>query len=156
MTDDDRFFTVGYRDFPATHLPAHDGVGHGNMCRSTRASNCSFFENWTSTRDRMTWEIEVATSGYTCPPASVGSTIELSFRGNQVQGQVTAAHDPLLRGGEHDRVPRFGESYVKDFKPLRLGTLSLEKGRGELTLRAVEILNEQVMDVRYVMLTLKE
>ena len=30
---------------------------------------------------------------------------------------------------EHDRVPREGESFVKDFRPLRLGVVELSKGR---------------------------
>jgi len=45
---------------------------------------------------------------------------------------------------------------VKDFKPLRLGTLSLNEGRGQLTVRAVHIPDKQVMDVRYVALTLQK
>jgi hypothetical protein len=57
-----------------------------------------------------------------------------------------------LRGGEHDRVPR-GESYVKDFKVLKLGTMRLEEGTGDLTLRALEIPGSQVMDFRLLMFT---
>ena len=103
----------------------------------------------------------MATSGdyeavvyYTCPKDDVGSTVELSFRGSRARGKVTQAHDPPLVGAEFDRVDRGGESYVKDFRPLRLGTLRLEKGRGELALRALEVPGAQVMDVRAVMLTL--
>ncbi len=69
---------------------------------------------------------------------------------------MTEAHDPPLHGAEHDRVPRAGESLVKDFKPLRLGVLSLEKGRGLLTLRALEVPGKKVIDVRAVMLTLQQ
>ena len=57
-------------------------------------------------------------------------------------------------GEKDDRVPR-GESYVKDFRPLRLGAIALSKGRGKLSLRAVEIAGKQVADVRYVALTLR-
>ena len=46
-----------------------------------------------------------------------------------------------------------GESDVKDFKPLRLGTINLKKGRGQLTLRTLDIPGKQVMDVRLMMLT---
>jgi hypothetical protein len=53
-------------------------------------------------------------------------------------------------------VPRDGESFVKDFKSLNLGVLSLEKGRGLLTLRAVEVSGKQVMEVRAVLLTLQK
>jgi hypothetical protein len=163
LTDDDRPFPVGYREFSVTHLPARDGVPHGNVQRSARAPNCSYFTNWTSTDDRITWDVQVANSGryevvvyYTCPAAGVGSTFELRFGDSCIRGQVTEAHDPPLYGMEQDRAPRGSESYVKDFKPLRLGEVELKKGRGELTLQALDIPSRQVMDVRYVVLTLRE
>ena len=127
-------FTVGYPQFPITQLPARDGVPHGNVQRSANAPNCSYFKNWTSTNDSITWDIEVATAGkyeaviyYTCPAADIGSTIELSFQGSRLQAKVSEANDPPLRGAENDRVPRQGESYVKDFKPLRLGDLRTDQ-----------------------------
>jgi len=163
LRDDNRPFPVGYPQFPITQLPARDGVPHGSVQRSAKAPNCSFFRNWTSTNDSITWDIEVATAGkydaviyYTCPAADTGSTIELSFQRSRLQGKVSEAHDPPLRGAENDRVPRKGESYVKDFKPLPLGTIELESRRGPLTLRALAIPGKQVMDVRAVFLTLKK
>jgi arylsulfatase A-like enzyme len=161
LTNDDRPFPVGYREFPTATLPARDGVPHGNVKRSARAPNCSFFTNWKTTGDRITWDIEVATSGkyeavlyYTCPKANVGATVELSFQDSQLRTRVTEAHDPPLRGKENDRTERGSESYVKDFKPLRLGVFSLNRGRGPLTLRAVEVPGAGVVDVRLVQLTL--
>lgn len=163
LNDDNRPFTVGYRQFPPTQLPARDGVPHGGVKRSANAPNCSYFKNWASPEDRITWDIEVATGGkyeaviyYTCPTADTGSTIELSFLGRRLQGKVSEANDSPLRGAENDRVPRQGESYVKDFKPLRLGVLDLSKGRGPLTLRALSVSGKYVMDVRSVFLTLVE
>lgn len=109
----------------------------------------------------MSWDIEVAHSSeyeaeiyYTCRAGDTGSTVELSFRGSRVRGKITEAHDPPLVGAEADRVPR-EESYVKDFRPLRLGTIALEKGRGKLVLWAPEVVGEQVGDIRYVALTLR-
>jgi arylsulfatase A-like enzyme len=158
---DDRPFPVGYTEFPTTPLPARDGVPHGNVQRSGNAPNCSFFTNWLNKEDKITWDIEVATGGnyeaaiyYTCPEKDVGSTVELRFNGSRVQGKVTEAHDPPLKGAEFDRVERAGESYVKDFKLLAIGTFRLQKGRGELTLQALDVPGRQVMDVRAVMLTL--
>jgi hypothetical protein len=160
---DDRPFPVGYRAFPTTHLPARDGVPHGNIRRSATAPNCSFFTGWTSTEDRITWDVEVATRGryevvlyYTCATADVGSSLELGFNGARLIGKVLEPHDPPLRGAEHERVPRQGESYVKDFKPLRLGELELSKGRGLLELRAVDVPGKRVIDLRMVSLTLME
>ena len=60
---------------------------------------------------------------------------------------VSAAHDPPIQGAEHDRTLRM-ESYVKDFKPLKLGTIELEKGVGELSLQATQIPGRQVMEFR--------
>ncbi len=159
---DDRPFPVGYRQFPMTPLPARDGVPRGNVRRSAGAPNCSYFVNWTSPDDRMTWDIEVHTTGdydvaiyYTCPPADAGSTIELSFQGSRVQGKVAPAWDPPLITGQ-DTIPRpAGESTMKEFRPLNLGTMHLERGRGLLTLRAPTVTGKQVMDVRLITLTLK-
>jgi hypothetical protein len=129
--------------------------------RSAPAPNCSFFQNWTSPDDSITWDVEVATAGryeavvlYTCPQADAGSTVELSLNGSRTSAKVAEPHDPPLAGAEIDRVSREGESYVKDFKPLRLGELTLQPGRGSLTLRALDVPGKQVMDVRGVILTL--
>lgn len=158
---DDRPYPVGYPQFPATPLPARDGVPHGNVQRSSAAPNCSFFKNWINTDDSITWDIEVATAGryeaviyYTCPALDVGSTIELSFNHSRIGGKVREANDPPLMGAENDRFPRQSESYVKDFKPLRLGEFDLKPGRGLLTLRALQVPGKQVMDVRMIVLTL--
>lgn len=158
---DDRPLTVGYAEFPTTILPARDGVGSGAIRRSARAPNCSYFTNWTSADDEITWDIAVATGGkyeakvyYTCAAEDVGSTVELSFKGSRVRARIAEPHDPPLVGAGFDRVPRGGESYVKDFRPLRLGVFGLEKGRGKLALRALDIPGKQVMDVRAAVLTL--
>jgi hypothetical protein len=89
---------------------------------------------------------------YTCPEQDVGSTFQLSFGEFNLAGKITEAHDPPLRGMENDRVPR-QNTYVKDFKTLKMGTIHLEKGAGELTLKALEIPGSQVMDFRLMMLT---
>lgn len=156
---DDRPFLIGHPDYKYTQIPARDGTAHGNIKRSNRFPNCSFFTNWTNLDDKITWEAEVGASGayeveihYSCPQADVGSTIELSFNESRLRGRITEAHDPPLRGGENDRVER-QESYVKDFRSMKLGTINLEKGRGQLTLRALKIPGSQVMDFRLIMLT---
>jgi len=53
---------------------------------------------------------------------------------------------------ENDRVQRTN-SYIKDFRSLKAGTIKLAKGKGELTLKALEIPGSQVMDFRLMMLT---
>lgn len=158
---DERPYPVGYPEFPMTPLPARDGVPGGGVQRSAPAPNCSFFTNWKSTADTMTWDIDVNTAGEydvvihnTCPDADAGSTVELSFNGSALRGKVAPGWNPPLIT-DQDRVPRKAESLMKEFRPLHVGTMRLEKGRGLLTLRALEIPHQQVMDVRLVTLTLK-
>jgi arylsulfatase A-like enzyme len=158
---DQRPFTVGYS--ASTPLPARDGVAHGSIQRSDTAPNCSFFTNWTSPNDSITWDVEIGKPGryeaivyYTCAASDVGSTVELSLGDARIQTKVTEAHDPPLYGKEHDRVERRAESFMKDFKPMKLGTFDLNAGRGRLMLRAPQVTGKQVMDVRYVVLNRAE
>lgn len=154
-----RPFLVGHPNYKYTQIPARDGKAHGNIKRSNRFPNCSFFSNWTSPDDKITWNVEVPADGtfdvelyYTCPASDVGSTIELSFNDSKIQTKITEAHDPPLVGAAEDRSVRT-ESYVKDFKPLHMGRLHLKSGSGELTLAATEIPKSQVMDFRLLMFT---
>lgn len=153
-----RPFTVGHPDFVYNQLPARDAIAHGNIERSNRWPNCSFFRNWTSTDDSITWDIEVLADGnfeadiyYTCPAEDTGSVFELAFGDTKVTGEITEPHNPPLVGSTKDLVPR-QESYVKDFKPLKIGTIFLQKGTGKLTLKASHIPGKQVMDFRLLML----
>jgi hypothetical protein len=153
---DDRPYPVGHTKL--TYLPARDGEGHGGVQRSNRAPNASYFTNWKTTEDTITWDIDVARAGayelalhYTAPAA--GSRIEVSFQGVRLEAAVAPAYDPPLYGRKEDRHDRGQESYAKDFKPLRLGTMKLPAGRGLLTLRALKVAGPQVADVRYVTLT---
>ena len=153
-------FTVGYAEFPRTPLPARDGVPHGKIRRSGTAPNCSYFTDWVSPEDKMTWNIAVNTAGvyeaaiyYTCPAGDVGSTVELSLNGRTLTGRIAPAWDPPLNTGQ-DRVSRGAESYQKEFRELKLGKFRLDEEHGLLTLRALRVVGKQVADVRQVTLTL--
>ena len=159
---DNRPFPVGYVEFPRTPLPARDGVPHGGVKRSAGAPNCSYFVNWMSLEDRMTWDIDVNTTGtydvevlYTCPLPDAGSTIELEFKGAKLEVKVARGWDPPHYTNQDTIGRPAGESQMKEFRPLALGTIRLEKGRGILTLRAKDIPGKSVMDVRQINLTLR-
>lgn len=161
-TRDDRPFSVGYRAFPRTWLPARDGVADGAIARSSKHPNDSFYTDWTSLADTITWDVEVATDGeyeaivsYTCRAENIGAELELTCGAASTRARVTEAHDPPLIGAAHDRVPR-EESYVKDFRPLSLGRLHLAPGRRKLTLRGVEKPGPGLVDVWAVTLVLAD
>ena len=151
---EDRPFTLGHPDYVYTQIPARDGVAHGNIERSNRHPNCTFFTNWKSTKDSISWDVEVLADGefevelyYTAKEKDLGSQFELNFGESSLRATITKVHDPPLVGAERDRDPRI-ESYTKDFIPMNLGKISLNKGRGNLVLKALKIPGEEVMDMR--------
>ena len=161
---DDRPFVIAHPGAKRTQIPARDATVHGGLKRSNKFPNCSFFTNWTKTEDKLTWEVEVGASGkylvemwYTCPKKDLGSVVQLSFTNKgsfvSVGNLVQQANDPPLRGMENDRSPRT-ESYVKAFKPMKLGVIELKKGKGALTLQALKIPGSQALEFRLLMLTI--
>lgn len=152
---DTRPFPIGYSDRQVTQLPARDGSGEGDIARSASAPNCSYFTQWTSTQDTIRWPVEVLSAGnyavdmlYACPASSVGTVVELQL-GNQVlRAPIQVAHDPVAEGLEHDRVPRVTQSPMKEFASMRLGTVSLATGEGELRLRASRIVGDGPLEMR--------
>jgi len=154
-----RPFIIGHPSLKTTQLPAGEAIGTGNIKRSNKYPNDSYLTNWVNTEDQIYWDVEVQEAGYfeieiyyTCPKQDIGSTFSLTFGNAVIEGKIIETNDPPLKGMEHDKSPRI-ESYVKDFKPLLLGKIYLEKGPGRLFLKAKEISRAQVMDFK--MLTLK-
>lgn len=155
---DERPFTIGHPNFEFTQLPARDANATGKIQRSNRAPNCSYFTNWVDPKDQIIWNAEVLKAGdyrvelyYTCPEKDLGSVVKLSFGDSAITQTVTVANDPPLVGEKHDRSDRGSESYVKDFKPMDLGVIHLEKGRNTLRLSALEMPGNQVMEMRLLM-----
>jgi len=161
--DDQRPFVIGHASMANTQIPARDGTAHGGIKRSNKFPNCSFFTDWTTTEDKVTWSAEVGEAAdydvdlyYTCPAADVGSTVELRFVSasgdvSSIKAVIKDAHDPPLRGADEDRSPRV-ESLVKEFKVLNMGRMTLPSGPGVLTLQATDVPGSRVMDFRLLML----
>ncbi len=151
-------FPVAATGAPLTELPARDGRGEGGVTSSGKAPNCSFFTNWNTTSQAITWDVDIQTAGryaaelwYTCPTDSAGSTIELRCGTSLTSATVEPAWDPPLNTSD-DRVPRHAESYAKPFRPLALGAIDLAAGPSQLRLRATTIPGETVADVRRLVL----
>ena len=151
-------FPVGSSGAPHTELPARDGIPHGGVRRSSQAPNCSSFTNWKTLDDSITWTVDVVTAGrydallwYTCPEADAGSTITLACGPASTQASIHTGWNPPL-DTNHDRVPRTGEGFNKEFRPLALGQIELAAGPTTLTLRATAIPGSSVADVRRLVL----
>lgn len=151
-------FPVGYKDSKHTLLPARDGIPHGGIERSSIHPNSSFFTNWTSTTDSLTWDTDILTSGeykatvfYTCKNSAVGSILLLNQGENEVRTVIKEAHDSEFLNVEYDRSPR-DESFEKDYKPMEIGTIQLDKGHHPITMKASEIKGPEFIEVRLLVL----
>ncbi len=71
-----------------------------------------------------------------------------------MRARVDKVFDPPLYDKSKERVAR-SHYFVKDFKPLRLGTLRLSKGRGTLRLGALDVKGKGVIDVHSLELNLR-
>ncbi len=152
--EDTRPFPLGHPDVEFTQIPARDGISHGGIRRSNPSPNCSFFTDWSSLADSITWNVEVLAPGefevvlyYTCPEEDVGGTFQLRCGSSAMNGKIIQYYDPPLRGMEHDRHPR-GNSYVKDWQQLVLGDIQLEPGQQCLSICPVDIPGNNLMDFR--------
>jgi hypothetical protein len=151
---DKRPFYIGHPSLHTTQIPARDGTPSGAIKRSNRYPNCTYFTHWINANDSISWKTEVPKEGdfevtvyYSCSEDAIGSVFELSFGESKIQGTIKEAHNPEEYGAEEDRVIR-AESYVKDFKPLNIGTIHLQKGKGTLILQGVKKTGEMMMDFR--------
>ncbi len=156
---DERPFTIGHPDFAFTQLPARDAIATGDIRRSGRAPNCSYYTNWINEKDTISWNADVQIEGeyqaqvyYTCSEDDLGTVLKLSCGESAITKEVTVANDPPLVGAESDRSPRRSESLVKDFVPLNLGVIRLKKGKRPLVLSALEIPGKQSIEMRLIML----
>lgn len=160
----DRPFHVGFG--ASTMLPARDGQEHGDVQRSVKSPNNSFFTNWKSKDASITWQVDVATAGdyevivrYTCAAGDEGVTMRLASEVQDESGQFTSApvvevFDPPLYDKSKERVKK-SHYFVKDFKILSLGILHLPEGECTLRLSADEIIGTKAIDVHSVQLVRK-
>lgn len=154
-----RPFTIGHGSLAVTQLPARDATATGAIRRSNRFPNCSYFTSWANTADTISWPVDVLTSANyevelycTCAPENVGARVELSGCGGSVSKEINVPYDRSPKGGKNDRYAR-QESYVKDFRPTKLGTIQLNQGLGQLVLKSVKIPGDESIEFR--LLTLR-
>jgi hypothetical protein len=152
-----RPITLAHPDATFTQLPSRDATAEGGIVRSNRFPNCTFMTEWKDTKGEIHWDVEVLGSGqyevqmyYACEQDAVGSVIQLSLGDQQISATIDVANDSPLIGAEHDRFER-AEGYVRNWRPMTLGRMQLEPGKGTLKLRATKVTGKQVADMRLLM-----
>ena len=140
-----------------TQIPARDGVVTGKLKRSNKFPNCSYFLNWVDKNDTISFPVDVMESGkykvelhYCCAPENVGAVLQLSCGDSKISKKITEAHESELIGAKQDRSIR-GESLVKNFKPIEMGTIELKKGSGKLVLKTTEMPGNESIEFRLLM-----
>ena len=153
-----RPFTINYNTAKYTHLPARDAEINGDLKRSSIHANCSFIENWINSSDYIFWEIDVLEDGinnielyYTLEKESVGTEIALEFENQIIKKTIDEFHDPSLLGFEEDKIKRI-ESYTKDFKKIKIGTMIFKKGLSKLKLKTTKKVGKKSIDFRLLIL----
>ncbi len=137
---------VGNKKMTMTTLPAAEAESMGNIKRSSKHPNDSYFLGWKSNTDKITWNVEVEEDGifeieifYACSEKNIGTALELKFNDASISKNISVANNVPVMGMEHDKVER-DESYVKDFKPMKLGNVALKKGKGIMELSSKNLL----------------
>ena len=150
-------FTLGHPGFKYTQLPARDATSTGDIKRSSRHPNCSYFTGWSSTDDYIEWPVDVVADGkfevelrYGLAKENVGVHIELSCGDSALTAKIDEAHEPPVKGPADDKFKR-AESVVKDFRPISLGTIDLKKGQHQLKLRSIKIPGTHSIEFRLLM-----
>ena len=154
---DERPFVIGHPDVLWTQIPARDAIPHGEIQRSNKFPNCSYFLNWKNEDDYISWNVEVGKAGlyevqlwYACPKKDLGAEIKLSFLDQTLTSKISREVDPPLLTG-FDRKERM-EGYVKYFEPMKMGKIKLMEGKGELKLQAIKIPGDQALEFRLLMI----
>jgi hypothetical protein len=89
---------------------------------------------------------------YTCAPENVGCEVKLSMDSTaEIRAIVTEPFDPTHYDKSLERMPE-SHYHMKDFQPITLGTIRLDKGRGTLRLGAAKMTGTAMVDVHSLVL----
>jgi hypothetical protein len=121
--------------------------------------NSDWITSWNSLEDKIWWDIKALRTQtydvyvrYTCEEKNVGSKIKVISNNTQITGTIDKVYDPPFIDVP-DRVEAQGKSSLrKTWDTLGLGTLTIKKGSDELLLKAIDIKNETVCDIRSIIL----
>jgi hypothetical protein len=159
-TIDARPFTVGFREFPITILPARDGIPSNGLKRSSNAPNSSYFTDWKSTDCEAVWNVDVHEAGtyqvaidLTCPASAVPLKLVLELNGAYLTNTLTEPWDPPLNTNQDTLIRPKAESQLKPFRTWKMGSVQLPKGNGNLKVRATEFNGASAIELRRLTLT---
>ncbi|MBI1390677.1 MAG: sulfatase-like hydrolase/transferase [bacterium] len=150
---------AGHPEHDEVHLPGHEAFlihnereeGISYMLKQGWAND--WITNWTDREAYPYWDVNVVREGdysvrlyYAAPKSCIGSEFRVEAGGDSIKGVIEEAHDP-----DHlpspDRVPRT-EVYEKVWKEISVGRLHLKEGRLNLSIKALKMTGDQMMEVK--------
>lgn len=117
--------------------------------------------NWNNVKAKVWFEIDVATAGeydleltYACPPGDAGSKLRVSIGDQSLEATIITALAPEIPLPHRDAD---GKTKYRnhEWSTLKLGTLKLKRGPAKLMLEPLSMPGTQVMDLKYLKLTLR-
>lgn len=167
----DDIFANGLRRYPlpvgyAEHnpVPLHASQSYFSepvRYESGRGFAHDWLTGWTSTQGKVWFEIEVVKAGtydveiqLGCPEEEAGSRIKVSVPGSFCEAIVPGAPAPEIPLPDRDERSRT-TFRNREWKTLRVGTIELNKGKQILTIEALSMPGNQVMDFKSIILERK-
>lgn len=145
---------VGYTEFPVTMLDAPEAEITGELQYKGKYGWANdWIINWINTNDSISWQLNIANAGsytfsllYACTPSQTGSVIQLHTNNGLLERHVNEAHkaDTIF---SPDRVAR-KEVYERNWGELQMGTVQLQPGAQNISLKAKKIAKDEVAEIK--------
>lgn len=150
----DKEIRIGFVDEKKAYLPAHESGFSGDIhFMEGHGWAHDWLVNWTQSADSVYWDVVVDQATdfslellYSCPKENLGAVIEASNSGNKTRAEITLAHDPEYFPSP-DRIKRI-EVYEKEWARLAMGNLTLNPGNQRIVLKAKDIPNGFVGEIK--------
>ncbi len=150
---------IGFDKEASVYLPAHEAGFSGNIhFMEGHGWAHDWLVNWTNTSDSIYWEVVVDQPAtfdvkllYSCPEEYLGAKLTISTSGNECSATIEQKHDPEYIPSP-DRVRRI-EVYEKEWGKLPMGTLSIGAGNQVIVIKASDIPNGAVGEIKGLTLT---
>ncbi|MEO0469343.1 MAG: arylsulfatase [Bacteroidota bacterium] len=159
-----RSIPIGYAAAPRVSLPAHEARISGPSIRYKHDKNGwahDWVIDWKDEQDQMKWQIEAVQAGefevlilYANEGSRPGTRLTLSTADQQISQIIDSIYIPT-KIPSPDRVPDRIEAFDQSWASLQLGTIMLPQGQHELVLRAENIPDDRLGEIKGMVLVKK-
>ncbi|MDF9800701.1 arylsulfatase A-like enzyme [Catalinimonas alkaloidigena] len=151
---------VGYDQAPVVTLPAHEATLSEGLSYKFGPHGWAndWVDQWTDRQDSMYWKLDVVEAGqykamlkYTASTEQTGAEMQLTTPNDKVSRKINQPFTPKIISG-YDRADRGQESYEQSWGSLVVGSIQLEKGEQRISLKALNIPQQNVGEIKAVVL----